>query len=255
MGNTNQLVDISHLTEKAKKIRGRVLNTALNVKDGHIAPAYSCLDILVILYEKIIEPEDKFILSKGHGCLGFYEILKDKGFKPTYSGHPDLDEKQGIFCTTGSLGHGLSIGVGMALARKLVRKRGWIYVLIGDGECQEGMVWESMNLAKKFKLDNLVVIVDNNNLQALDSIQNILDETNLREKFDSFGGFTLEIDGHNFNELSLALNPEKIAKDKPKIIIAKTIKGKGLSFMENNPSWHSRLPNEEQIKTAFEELS
>ena len=239
---------------KAKKIRKDVLELALKYKDGHIAPAFSVIEILVALHNEILKKDDKIILSKGHGCLSLYASLIDKGFNPKITGHPDVDVKQGIFCTTGSLGHGLPIGVGMAFARKFKKEKGHIFVIIGDGECQEGTIWESLNLAQKYKLDNLTVIVDYNKLQALTTIKEVMNETNLKDKFKAFGCQVIEIDGHNFNELLDNLSTMKIEKDIPRVIIADTIKGKGLSFMENKPEWHSRIPEGKLLEQAYEEL-
>lgn len=245
---------MEHLKNIAKKIRKNILDKAINYNDGHIAPSYSTVEILTCLYEYIIDKEDKFILSKGHGCLALYAILEHKGFYPKYSGHPDIDEKNGIFCTTGSLGHGLPIAVGMAVARKYMKKNGHIFVMLGDGECQEGTTWESLNLAKHYKLDNLTIIIDNNKFQALDSIKKIISENNLAEKFRVFGCNTYEIEGHDFNKILECLSTTAIKKDVPRAIIANTVKGKGLSFMEGKPEWHSRIPEGELLKRACEEL-
>ena len=239
---------------KAKKLRKDILEIALECKDGHIAPAFSVVEILVALYNEILKKDDKIILSKGHGCLSLYASLKDKGFNPKISGHPDVDVKQGIFCTTGSLGHGLPIGVGMAFARKFKKEKGHIFVIIGDGECQEGTIWESLNLAQRYKLDNLTIIVDYNKLQALTTIKEVMNETNLKAKFEAFGCSVIEINGHNFNELLDSLSTMKIKKAIPRVIIADTIKGKGLSFMENKPEWHSRIPEGKLLERAYEEL-
>jgi len=246
--------DINNLIRIAKDLRLKVLNLSIEHNDGHVASAYSAVEILTCLYENIMVSEDKFILSKGHGCLVLYAILEHKGFYPEYSGHPDIDEKNGIFCTTGSLGHGLPIAVGMALAKKHMKKNGHIYVLIGDGECQEGTTWESLNLAKHFKLDNLTIIIDNNKLQALDSTKKIISENDLYEKFRVFGCNTYEIEGHDFNDILKFLSSSAIKKDMPRAVIANTVKGKGLSFMEGKPEWHSRVPEGELLKRAYEEL-
>lgn len=246
--------DITILEQKAKKLRKDVLGMALEYKDGHIAPALSVVEILVALYYSILKEEDKIILSKGHGCLSLYAALRDKGFNPKISGHPDVDVEQCIFCTTGSLGHGLPIGVGMAFARKFKKENGHIFVLIGDGECQEGTIWESLNLAQKHKLDNLTIIVDYNKLQALASIKEIMNETNLKAKFEAFGSHVIELPGHDFKELLDSLSDKTIKENVPRVIIADTIKGKGLSFMENKPEWHSRIPEGKLLEQAYKEL-
>lgn len=243
---------MNNLKELSKKVRKEIFAMALETGEGHIAPAYSCVDIIVALYETVLNPEDKFILSKGHACFAQYCILRMKGLNPTIRGHPDIEESQGIACTTGSLGHGLPLAVGMALARKIQNKPGKIYVLMGDGECQEGTIWESMNLARKFNLDNLVIIIDNNGLQALEDIEAIFPNENLREKFVAFGAEVSEVDGHDFSELT---KPGLwVSYLYPLVVIAHTIKGKGLSFAEGKPEWHNKIPAGEQLNKAKEEL-
>jgi len=248
------MADTTILEKKAKDIRKDVLELSLKYKDGHIAPAFSVIEILTVLYNEILNKDDKIILSKGHGCLSLYASLMDKGLNPKISGHPDVDVKQGIHCTTGSLGHGLPIGVGMAFARKFKKEKGHIFVIMGDGECQEGTIWESLNLARKYRLDNLTIIIDYNKLQALTTIKEVMSETNLRAKFEAFGCQVMEINGHNFNELLDNLSTTKIKKNIPRVVIADTIKGKGLSFMENKPEWHSRIPQGKLLEQAYEEL-
>lgn len=240
------------LEKKAKIIRREVLNLAMRYKVSHIAPAYSIVEILLALYEKVLKDDDKFILSKGHGCLSLYTILRQQGLNPTISGHPDIERNQGIECTTGSLGHGLPLGTGMALARKLKNKEGNIYVLISDGECQEGTTWESILIAAHHELDNLTIIVDHNKMQSLGRVDEILSLGNLREKFESFGCYVVETDGHRIPEVISALKIRTWKK--PKVIIAHTIKGKGVSFMENKPEWHNRIPNPEELKVANKDL-
>lgn len=245
---------IRELEEKAKIIRKETLELAIKYKEGHIASAYSIVEVLTVLYFNLMKNSDKLILSKGHGCLSLYTCLKMKGFNPVIAGHPDIDEKEGISCTTGSLGHGLPIGMGMAFAKKFQTQEGQIYVIIGDGECQEGTIWESMNLAKKYKLDNLTIIVDFNQLQGLNSVKEIMGETDLKSKFEAFGGDVSEISGHNFHEIIKCFNQKERNKDKPKVIIINTIKGKGLSFMENAPVWHNKIPENTLLEKAYEEL-
>ena len=217
-----------------------------------MASSLSTIEILTTLYFGVLTKKDKFILSKGHGCFGFYTVLRDKGYNPVLSGHPDIDEKNGIYCTTGSLGHGLPIGAGMAHARKIKNEEGIIYVLMGDGECQEGTLWEASNIASRCKLDNLVAIVDHNKLQALDEIDNIFPFGDLERKFEAIGWYTSTVDGHNIGELIHAL--QQSVYGRPRAIIANTIKGKGISFMEGKPEWQSRKPSGEEIKQAYREL-
>lgn len=242
---------MSNLEKKAKELRKKVLNFALETGVGHLGGALSEIEILIALYDVIMKKEDKFILSKGHSCNPLYILLKEKGYNPMILGHPDIDVKNGIFCTTGSLGHGLPIGMGMALAKKRKKEKENIYVLMGDGECQEGTTWETIPLATKYQLDNLTIIIDNNKLQALESIDNV-SPINLRNIFREFGCYVTEINGHSFQELIPALK-EKIY-NRPKVIIAHTIKGKGVSYMENNPKWHGRSPTPERINPGIKEL-
>lgn len=240
------------LEEKAKELRKNVLKLALEKGDGHLGGSFSIIEILISLSEEVLNKEDKFILSKGHSCYPLYILLREKGYKPKISGHPEIDEKNGIWCTTGSLGHGLPIGVGMALARKLKPTKGRIYVLMGDGEVQEGTTWEASLIACHHKLDNLTVIIDKNNLQALDSVKNILYLKNLKRVFQELGYYVLEIDGHSISQITKALKIK--AHQKPVLIIAKTIKGKGVSFMENDPKWHARQISLEEFQMASKEL-
>ncbi len=248
---TNEAVD---LETKARKIRRDILDLSLDYNDGHITSSFSVVEILVVLYTHFYREEDKIILSKGHGCLSLYAILRDKGFNPRVSGHPDIQLDEGVCCTTGSLGHGLPIGVGMAFAKKIQGKKGHVFVIIGDGECQEGTVWESLNLARKFRLDNLTIVVDHNKLQALDTIKKIIDETELKSKFVAFGCYSFEVDGHNVGSLVKAFDTNKIRTGFPRAIIANTTKGKGISFMENKPEWHNRMLTGELLKKAHREL-
>lgn len=242
-----------NLENKARQIRREVLNIALEEGEAHLGGSFSEIEILISLYDYALEKEDKFILSKGHACYPLYILLREKGFNPRIQTHPDLDEKNGIYATTGSLGHGLPMAVGMAIARKKLNKNGDIYVLISDGECQTGTTWESALIASKYKLDNLKVIVDYNKLQALDLISKVLPLENLKYKFEAFNWYVEEIDGHEFKEIIPAL--KKREKDKPYIIIANTIKGKGVSYMENNPQWHGKRVTSERVAKAYEELN
>jgi len=236
---------------RSKQLRLDTLRLALEYKNEHIGPAFSIVELLIGIYD-YMQPEDKFILSKGHGCLSWYALLRQRGFNPIISGHPDIDIKQGIFATTGSLGHGLPLGTGMALSRKLMDICGQIYVLVGDGELQEGTTWESLLFAAHHKLNNLTLIVDKNGLQALDYVDNILPLDNLWNKFNAFGWCPIEIDGHNLLDIRYAL---KEKPRKPKAIIANTIKGKGLSMAENNPKWHNYLPGGGELEQCLKDLA
>jgi transketolase len=206
----------------------------------------------ISLYSCFLKPNDRFVLSKGHACIPYYLLLREQKYNPKISDHPDIDAANGICCSTGSLGHGLPIGVGMSLAKKIKNEPGKVYVLIGDGECQEGTVWESLMIAAHHKLNNLTVIIDNNQLQGSGRIEDILSLGDIKNKIESFGCYAIKVDGHSYRELIAAF--EKKNK-KPKVIIAETIKGKGISLMENNPVWHSRWPTLEQINMALQELT
>ena len=235
---------------RSKQLRRETLQLAIDTNNEHIAPAFSIIELLIAVYDHIGHG-DKFILSKGHGCLSLYALLRQRGLNPGLSHHPDLDSKNGIEATTGSLGHGLPIGLGMAMARKKRGLNGRIYVLVGDGECQEGTTWECALLAAHHKLDNLTVIIDRNYLQALDLTETILPLGSLWHKFAAFGWHPITINGHNFEDIFYALNQK--AK-RPKVIIAETVKGKGLGTGEANPKWHNYLPEGEELKECVEYL-
>jgi len=226
------------LFNKTKDIRKEIINLSCTYGNHHIAPALSAVELLVVLYESVMGEHDQFILSKGHGSLALFAVLRDRGYNPHISGHPDIDVSQGIQCTSGSLGHGIAIAAGKALARKIKHEEGAIYVLVGDGECQEGVVWETLNIARRFKLDNLVIIIDHNKMQALGRVEDILDETNLSQKCEAFGAQVIEVDGHNCEQLIDCFNTSQDVHDKPIVVVAHTIKGKGISFMEHVPKWH-----------------
>jgi transketolase len=237
---------------KAKKLRKGVLDLALETKEVHLGGCFSEIELLISLYDRIMKENDKFILSKGHCGHPLYLLLREKGYNPKISTHPDIDVKNGIYCTTGSLGHGLPIGVGMALARKIQKKAGIIYVLMGDGECQEGTTWESLLIASKHELDNLRVIIDYNKVQALDKLEDTLPLRDLTAKCRAFNCDVSEIDGHSFTEIISAFN--KGYYKKPGVIIANTIKGKGVGYMEGNPEWHGRKATPERLEEAYREL-
>lgn len=258
-----------------KEIRKDITITACTASIAHIASSFSIVEILYVLYLKNVikidiknpydENREKLILSKGHGSLALYVTLYKKGFfnrdtlmsfaKPNSNlgGEPVVNSIPGIEATTGSLGHGLSIAVGIALANKLDRKDLKTYVIIGDGECEEGTMWEALFFAAKEKLDNLVIILDNNRIQKMDYVVNVMGIENWKDRFESFGLFVKEIDGHNIEEIELVLREENVS-GKPLLIIANTIKGKGVSIVENNPRWHFRLPNKKEKKIFMEEL-
>lgn len=260
-------------------LRRDILKMIHNAKSGHPGGALSCIDILSVLYKKVMnvpvewdkaidfDKRDRFVLSKGHASTALYAILAHLGFFPTdmlmsfrmlgskLQGHPSSRAQlPGIEVSTGSLGQGLSIAVGMALALKLDNnKESKVFVLLGDGEMQEGSVWESLMNANNQKLDNLIIIVDKNNLQIDGSTCDIKSLEPLDEKLKAFGCEVFTMDGHNYEEIEQTLNEAKNS-NKLCAIIANTIKGKGVSFMENTAGWHGKAPNDEQLAKALEEL-
>ena len=264
------------LKKIAIEVRKGIIEEVYNAKSGHPGGSLSCADILTVLYfyQMNIEPEkpldtnrDRFVLSKGHAAPALYSVLAQKGYfdkellqtfrkiGSNLQGHPDMRNVEGVDMTTGSLGQGISAAVGMALASKMDRAGCKVYCLLGDGELEEGQVWEALTSASKNDLDNLCVIVDNNNLQIDGEIDKVGGMNNLTEKFLSFGYNVINIDGHNIESIIDAFTTAKQTKGKPTIIIAKTVKGKGVSFMENQVSWHGKSPSEEEYNKAIEELN
>lgn len=267
--------EIKDLKLRANIFRQQILEMIVKNKDSHIASAFSLVEILVSLYYKILkinpknpewENRDRFILSKGHGGAALYVTLAEKGFFPKsvldtlcqpksiLGGHPDMLKIPGIEASTGSLGHGLPIAIGISLAAKTDRKNYRTYCLVGDGECQEGTIWEAAMCAPQHKLDNLTVIVDYNKLQICGPVSEIVNLEPFSEKWKSFGWEAVEVDGHNIEEMISTLKKVPFKKDKPSVIIAHTVKGKGVSYMENVTKWHSMLPDIEQLKQAKKEL-
>ncbi len=258
----------------SKKIRKSILDLIYKTKSPHIGPSFSIVEILVALYFKVlnVSPDnasnhnrDRFILSKGHACPALYAVLAERGFisKDDLDGfatndgileqHPNIDLDKGIEVSTGSLGHGLSIGTGMALAGKVDKKQYRVYVLLSDGELNEGSVWEAIMFAGHHKLSNLIAFVDYNKIQALGCTRDIIDLEPLGEKWRSFGWNVQEIDGHNFEQIFTALN--SLSPEKPNVILLHTVKGNGVLFMENNLLWHYRAPDDKEYKLALKELS
>ena len=267
---------VGELKEKAKLIRKKILDMALSAGSGHIASAFSCVEILISLYHGGVlrvkpnnptyNKRDRFILSKGHAAIALYAILADCGFFPDsvlvrfaketghLGVHPEMTTP-GIDVLSGSLGHGLSVGSGLALAAKLNREKYITVVLLGDGECQEGMIWEAARFSSQRRLNNLVAIVDYNKLSATDFLKEGLSAGILRKKWKAFGWESMVVDGHSFDKLLPILNKiHKRVAYKPLAIIAATTKGKGVSFMENNPIWHYRIPVGNELKFAFREM-
>ena len=260
----------------AVKERMLILEGIYNAKAGHPGGSLSIAELMAYLYnvEMKVDPanpkwddRDRFVLSKGHAAPALYATLALKGFFPTediktlrksdsyLQGHPSMKCVPGVDMSTGSLGQGISTAVGMALAAKFDKKDTRVYTILGDGEIEEGQVWEAAMFASAKKLDNLVVIVDNNNLQIDGSIEEVNSPYPIPEKFVAFGFNTIEIDGNNFDEIEDAFAKAKETKGVPTAIIAKTVKGKGVSYMENQVNWHGAAPNEELYNTAVEELT
>ena len=263
------------LMKTANEIRKSIVTAVHAAKSGHPGGSLSAADIYTYLYfeEMNVDPadpkkadRDRFVLSKGHTAPGYYSALAHKGFFPVedlttlrhtgsyLQGHPDMKHIPGVDMSSGSLGQGISAAVGMAISAKLSGDDYRVYTLLGDGEIQEGQVWEASMLAGFKKLDNLVVIVDNNNLQIDGRIDEVNSPYPIDKKFEAFNFHVINIDGHNFDEIDAAFKEARATKGMPTAIIAKTVKGKGVSFMENQVSWHGSAPNDEQYEAAMEEL-
>lgn len=268
-------MNIEELEKKAKQVRIGIIEAVYNAKSGHPGGALSCADILTALYFKEMqinpknpkwEDRDRFVLSKGHASAGLYSVLANRGYFPIeqlktfrkfgsiLQGHPEQKNVPGVDMSTGSLGQGLSCANGMALASRINTKLYRVYCLVGDGEIEEGQIWEAAMSASHYHLDNLCVIVDNNNLQIDGEITKVMSSYPIDKKWESFGFNVITIDGNNMQQIVTALEEAKTVKQKPTAIIAKTIKGKGISFMENQVGWHGKAPNEEQYIKAIEEL-
>lgn len=271
MNSTEKL----ELKKAACKVRMGVIEGVFNAKSGHPGGSLSAADIFTYLYlkELNVNPEnpkdpdrDRFVLSKGHCCPGLYAALALKGFfsmdelkslrhiGAMLQGHPDMKSTPGIDMSSGSLGQGISAACGMAMAGKMDNKNYRVYALLGDGECQEGQVWEAAMFAGHRHLDNLCIIIDNNGLQIDGRVNDICSIEPLDKKLESFGFEVFKINGHCFDQIEDAFNKAKKVKDKPCAIIAATIKGKGVSYMEDNGSWHGTAPNKEQYEKAMDEL-
>ncbi len=235
------------LISEASRLRKNTFLSFIKTGEAHLGGSFSIIEILIYLYKFHLKKKDKFILSKAHASFPLCIILQEKGFKIPLKTHLEIDEKNGVYCTTGSLGHGLPISTGLAFARKIQKREGRIFVLVSDGECQEGTTWESLLLASKHKLDNLIIIVDYNKIQALNFLKDALPLENLKKKFLSFNCNCLEIrDGHSFSQIHKTFK-KKIKKKKPTVIILNTTKGKGIKQFENDPVWHAKKLTEKDI--------
>lgn len=268
-------LDLAHCRTLAVKIRRHVLGMTHRGKSSHIGTCLSMADILAVLYGGIlrVRPEDpawdgrdRFILSKGHGCAALYAVLAERGFFPLdwlerfyqnnspLAGHVTHKGVPGVEVSTGSLGHGLALACGMALAAKRDGRTGRVIALLSDGECDEGSVWEAALFAPHHRLDNLLVIIDYNKIQSLGRVKDVLSLDPLPAKWESFGWAAEEVDGHSIRDLSSALSWLPLTPGKPSCLVAHTVKGKGISFMEDDLLWHYRSPNEEELKRALKEL-
>lgn len=265
---------MERMDETSKEIRKKIYQIAHWAGGGHMGASFSMADIITVLYFGGVlrydasnpewEGRDKFILSKGHACYALYAALAKAGYFPEeelrhvghagsrFGGHPKMHDIPGIEASTGALGHGLSFGIGIAYANKMDGKDSHVYVVLGDGECQEGSVWEGALSAPTLELDNLTVVVDHNKLQAMDELENIVHMQPFADKWKAFGWNVAEIDGHDHGEIREALLARRTGK--PTLVVAHTVKGKGVSFMENVPIWHYRMPNEQELRVLMEEL-
>ena len=263
------------LQKTANEVRKGIVTAVHGAKAGHPGGSLSAADIFTYLYfeEMNIDPKDpkkadrdRFVLSKGHTAPGLYSVLANRGYFPVedlktlrhlgsyLQGHPCMQETPGVDMSSGSLGQGISAAVGMALAAKMDNKSYRTYTLLGDGEIQEGQVWEASMFAGHRKLDNLVVIVDNNGLQIDGKIDDVCSPYPIDKKFEAFNFHVINIDGNDFDQIDAAFKEAKATKGMPTAIICKTVKGKGVSFMENNAGWHGKAPNDEEYATAMADL-
>ena len=267
---------IKELENISNEIRKDIVKQIYSAKSGHPGGALSIADILTVLYfnQMHIDPKDpnnenrdRFVLSKGHASAALYGVLAERGYfdkkeldgfrklGSILQGHPDMKHIPGVDMSTGSLGQGLSAANGMALASKLDSRGYRVYCLLGDGEIQEGQVWEAMMTASHYKLDNLCIIIDNNNLQIDGKVSDVMSIYPLDKKLEGFGFEVLTVDGNNIDELITVFEKAKTIKEKPTAIIAKTIEGKGVSYMENEAGWHGKAPNDEEFEIAMKDLS
>ncbi len=268
-------MDKLKLMKTANEIRKDIIVSVHSAKAGHPGGSLSAAEIFTYLYfeELNVDPKDpdkadrdRFVLSKGHTAPGLYAALAERGFFPKedlvtlrhtgsyLQGHPDMKCIPGVDMSSGSLGQGISAAVGMAIAAKMSGDTYRVYTLLGDGEIQEGQVWEAAMLAAHWKLDNLLVIVDNNNLQIDGPVDKVNSPYPIDKKFEAFNFHVINIDGNDFDQIDAAFKEAKTVKGCPTAIIARTVKGKGVSFMENNAGWHGKAPNDEEYKIAMADL-
>ena len=245
--------ELKKLKLKALKLRQDTLIMFQKKKEAHLGGSFSMIEIIVAIYSKILKKKDKFILSKSHASFPLCILLREKGLKPKITTHLEIDEKNGIFSTTGSLGHGLPIAAGMAFANKILKKRDKIYVLISDGECQEGTTWETLLFAAKHKLENLIILIDYNKIQALSRLDDALAIDSLAEKFRAFKWVCEEVeDGHDFASIIPAL--DQPATEGPRAVLLHTVKGKGIPQFEDDPVWHARKLKGDELEVGKKAL-
>ena len=246
---------MSDLSERGKQIRRDTIKLSKANGGYHYGGSFSAVEILIALFDHVMTEDDIFILSKGHACFPYYVLLREKGCNPKLEGHPTRDPHNAVEASTGSLGHGFPIGVGRAMARKIKGVTGRVFVLMGDGECQEGTTWESMLIAAHHRLDNLTIIIDWNGIQGSGNTNNILRIPfgRLGEIMELFSWGVEYMDGHDIKGLCDQLSNPHV--NMPNLLIAHTTKGKGVSFMEGKPEWHAKWPNLKEEKQALEELA
>ncbi len=242
------------LSQRSKQVRIETLRLSKANGGYHYSGCFSAVEILIALFDHVLAYGDRFILSKGHACWPYYVLLRERGYDPELLGHPSRDPKNGVDCTTGSGGHGLPMGLGMAMAKRLKGEPGKVYVLMGDGECQEGTTWESLLIAAHHKVDNLVVIVDWNDCQGSGFIKDILPIPSFCDIAEQIGwNVARNVDGHRCEDILEALGQFPFSP-KPSLLRALTVKGKGISWMENRPEWHAQWIDDEHEEKALREL-
>lgn len=268
-------MDAAALKKQGNLLRADVMNTVFKAKDGHPGPCMSAADIVAALYFNVMkidpkqpdwEERDRFVLSKGHACPVLYAALARRGYFPVellpslrslgskLQGHPDMKKTPGIDSTSGSLGNGISVGLGMALAARVKGQDSHTYVLTGDGELEEGIIWEAAMAAHKYKAGNLTVVVDNNGMQSGGAVEKVGGLYPLLEKWQAFGWHCQVMDGHDPEAILKAFDSARKVKDQPSVILAQTIKGKGIPFMEGDNSWHKRVPTAQELEIALAAL-
>ncbi|MBP9477118.1 MAG: transketolase [Sebaldella sp.] len=263
--------DISILEDKAKQLRKKILEMVYKANAGHPGGSLSVIDILTVIFSMEVDfnsrERSKVVLSKGHTVPALYAVLNDLGFieneelgtfrkvNSRLQGHPDRNKIPQIDANTGLLGQGLSVGIGMAMGKRLIGDKNKVYVILGDGELHEGQVWEGLMSAPHHRLNNLIAILDYNKLSSKDDVNKVMNLEPIKDKIKAFNWEVIEINGHNIGEIKDAIKKAKEIRDRPVFIIANTVKGKGVSFMENNPKWHSGGLTDEEYKKAVDDIN